>query len=77
MYTDNSTNNSYPKTLIIRNHEGGMIWQVYHVEKKIEAERLADNAFGNGFLAITIEDFKPDMEQTWGDWREVSRGIID
>lgn len=70
MYTDLTTDQTYPKTLIIRNHQGGMIWQVYHVEKEYEADRLAATATGNGFQAITLEDYQPNHEQTWPDWRE-------
>ena len=76
-YKDLTSDENYPKTLIIRNEEGGMIWQVYHVEKKIEAERLSANATRNGFQGITLEDYQPDMEQTWKNWRETSKGIID
>ena len=70
MYTDISTNEEYPKTLIIRNHQGGMIWQVYHVEAEYEAENLASTATSNGFQAITLEDHQPEHEQTWEDWRD-------
>jgi hypothetical protein len=69
MYTDISTTPSYPKTLVIRNHEGGMIWQIYHVDKEKEAERLSDRAYANGFFAITLEDHRPGSEETWPDWR--------
>lgn len=34
MYIDISNNKEYPKTFMVRNHNGGMIWQVYHVNKK-------------------------------------------
>lgn len=71
MYTDISKSEEYPKTLIIRNHEGGMIWQIYHVEKESEAKKLAANARKNGFYAITLEDHELELEQTWPDWREV------
>jgi hypothetical protein len=74
MYTDISTDEKYPKTLILRNHEGGMIWQIYHVEKQTEAERLAINATNNAFHAITLEDHQPDMKQTWPDWRDTKGG---
>lgn len=70
MYTDKSSNDNYPKTVIIRNHLGGMIWQVYHVQALYEAEKLATNATANGFQAITLEDYQPDMEQTAPNWRE-------
>jgi hypothetical protein len=70
MYTDISTNEIYPKTLVIRNHEGGMIWQIYHVEKESEATKLSNNATMNGFEAITLEDYQPENEETWSDWRE-------
>lgn len=73
MYKDISVGD-YPKTLVIRNHEGGMVWQVYHVEKLIEAERLAGNATRNGFQAITLEDYQPDREETFPDWRETDGG---
>lgn len=70
MYTDISTNTNYPKTLMIRNHKGGMIWQVYHVQKKSEADKLAANACSNGFYGSTLEDHQPEVEETWSDWRE-------
>ena len=74
MYTNKSTNNEYPKTLIIRNHEGGMIWQVYHVQAEKEASKISINATWNGFYAITLEDYQPEKEQTWPDWRETEGG---
>jgi hypothetical protein len=69
MFTDLSNSSEYPKTLVIRNHKGGMIWQVYHVEARREADILSTNATMNGFEAITLEDYQPDMEQTFPDWR--------
>ena len=68
--TDISTNEKYPKTLVIRNHSGGMVWQIYHVELEAEAKQLSANATLNGFYAITLEDHQPELEQTWEDWRE-------
>lgn len=70
MYTDISTTPNYPKTLVIRNHKGGMIWQIYHVQKQSEAEKLSKNAYSNGFFASTLEDHKPEYDETWPDWRE-------
>ena len=75
MYIDTSSNSNYPKTLIIRNHVGGMVWQVYHVEKEIEAKRLARNATNNGFQAITLEDYKPEIKETFLGWRKTSGGL--
>jgi len=74
MYTDNSTGDSYPKTLMIRNHKGGGIWQVYHVEKESEANILSSNAHKNGFYGTTLEDYQPNYEETWPDWRETEGG---
>lgn len=74
MYSNNSIDENYPKTLLIRNHEGGMVWQVYHVNKQIEAERLAKNAHSNGFYAITLEDHQSELKETWPDWRESEGG---
>jgi hypothetical protein len=72
-YTDISRGD-FPKTLMIRNHEGGMIWQVYHVQNKNEADRLASNAHGNGFWGSTLENYQPEYKETWPDWRETSGG---
>jgi hypothetical protein len=74
MYTDISTGNEFPKTLMIRNHEGGMIWQVYHVNNESEAEKLSSNAYGNGFFGSTLEDYQSEYDETWPDWRETSGG---
>ena len=70
MYTDISTTNDFPKTLMIRNHKGGMIWQIYHVQKESEAKKLESNAYNNGFYGSTLEDYQPNEKETWPDWRE-------
>jgi hypothetical protein len=70
MLLEISKDEKYPKTLVVRNHEGGLIWQIYHVQKKSEAIKLANNATMNGFQAITLEDYQPSYEETWSDWRE-------
>lgn len=75
MYKDISSNKNYPKTLIIRNHEGGVIWQIYHVQALHEAKNLADNATDNGFQAITLENHQPSLTETWPDWRQTEGGI--
>lgn len=74
--TDSTTNNDYPKTLLIRNTIGGMVWQVYHVEKLVEAERLSTNAQANGFYGQELVDHLLDEPQTWEDWRETAPSII-
>lgn len=77
MYTDISTTDAYPKTLMIRNHEGGMIWQVYHVQKESEVIKLTTNCTKNGFYGSTLEDYQPEHKETWPDWRETcSKDII-
>ena len=77
-YTNFSTDDNYPKTLMIRNHKGGMIWQIYHVEKKSEADKLAANAFKNGFYGSTLEDYQPQFQETWPDWRKTcSKDILE
>jgi hypothetical protein len=55
---------------MIRNHEGGMIWQIYHVQKQSEADKLSANAQKNGFYGSTLENYQPEREETWPDWRE-------
>lgn len=72
MYEDISTTQEYPKTLMIRNHKGGMIWQVYHVQNKIEADNISRNAHGNGFYGSTLENYQPEVKETWPDWRETA-----
>ena len=67
--TNNATNDNYPKTLLIRNEVGGMIWQVYHVDKLSVANRLADNAHRNGFYGISLEDYDPTHEETFPGWQ--------
>ena len=64
--------NNWPKTLIVRNTPGGMIWQIYHVKSAEEANVLANNASKNGFFGITLEQYQPSQEETFPDWREVS-----
>jgi len=75
MYKNVSSNQDYPKTLIIRNHEGGVIWQIYHVQALHEAKILANNATNNGFQAITLEDYQQNLEETWPDWRQSEGGM--
>jgi len=72
MYKNNSTTDTFPKTLLIRNTEGGMIWQIYHVNSEKVAQVLAANATLNKFEAITLEDYNPEYEETWPDWRETA-----
>ena len=74
-FTDISTSELFPKTLVVRNHEGGLIWQIYHVQKQSEADRLAANAHANGFYCLTLENHQPDYEETWPDWRETPGGL--
>ena len=74
MYKDLTTTPDYPKTLFIRNEVGGLIWQVYHVQKELEAKRLSYNAKNNGFYGITLEDYEPDYEETFPHWRDTDGG---
>lgn len=67
---DISTTSSYPKTLLIRNTPGGMIWQVYHVNDMDEATFLSNNAEGNGFYGVTLENYQEEYKETWPDWRQ-------
>lgn len=75
MYTDISTNADYPKTLVIRNHEGAMI--IYHIQKEYEAKRLSDSAARSGFETITLEDYCDDYEETFPDWRDNAPHITE
>lgn len=76
MFDNNSPSTIYPKTLLIRNEKRGAIWQVYHVDNIKQAEAISTNATKNGFYGISLEDHKPDMEETWPDWRETEGGKI-
>lgn len=78
MYNDLSTSDAYPKTLLIRNTSGGMIWQVYHVKNETEAIGLAKNASKNAFEGITLENYQPSYEETWPGWRvDAQKDIIE
>jgi hypothetical protein len=73
---DNTTNDTYPKTLYIRNEVGGMVWQVYHVNNITEALNLVKNAVKNGFYGNhTLEDHTNETE-TWPDWRKTAHPDI-
>lgn len=74
-YTDISTGD-FPKTLMIRNHKGGLVWQVYHVQKQTEVDRLIKNSWQNGFYGSTLENYQPDEEETWPNWRETEGGKV-
>lgn len=76
MYKDLTTTEKYPKTLVIRNHEGGAIWQIYHVQEKYEAETIANGATNNGFEAITLEEHQPNLEETFPNWRKESESWL-
>lgn len=64
-----STNNNYPKTVVIRNSKGGMIWQIYHVKSERAAEIIAKRAADNCFEGVTLEDYQPNMEETSEGWQ--------
>lgn len=75
MYKDITTNNNYPKTLVIKNTaDSEFVWQIYHVQAEHEAEQLSKTATRNGFYGITLEDYQQELEETWPDWRETSGG---
>lgn len=67
MYKDVASK-EFPKTLVIRNHVGGLIWQIYHVDNEYQAYYLAKNAKNKGFEEITLEDYN-DYEETFPNWR--------
>ena len=72
MFKNITTSSEYPKTLVIRNTKGGMIWQIYHVNELYEADRLSFNATKNGFESCTLEDYHFNHEETFVDWRKES-----
>lgn len=69
LYVDKSTK-GFPKTLLIHNHEGGMVWQVYHVENEHDLEMLCETAENNRFDYRLVTDLNKELEETWPDWRE-------
>ena len=73
-YINKTTNDDYPKSLLIRNTPGGLIWQVYTVQKESEAINLSANATSNGFYGITLEDFDACYAETFPGWRETDGG---
>jgi hypothetical protein len=67
----------FPKTLVIRNEPGGMIWQVYHVQNNSEADLLKSNADRNGFYGVSLEEYQPELKETWPDWRETGKALVE
>jgi|WetSurMetagenome_2_1015567.scaffolds.fasta_scaffold55296_4 hypothetical protein len=68
-YLDVSSSPDYPKSLMVRNSVGGMVWQHYRVRSKAEADALCANSWNNGFYGSTLEDNNP-YEETYPNWRE-------
>jgi hypothetical protein len=64
-----SINNNWPKTLVIRNSKGGLIWQVYHVNNDAQAIHITEGAHDNGFESVTLQDYDEDMVETFPNWR--------
>jgi len=78
MFESISTGNSYPKTLVIRNTVGGGIWQVYHVDNAYQALYISKGAMTKGYEGRTLEDYQPDLDDTFPNWRmELARGFVD
>ena len=73
-FKDNTTNQNYPKTLIVRKEHGGFVWQLYHVSNEGEAVRISENANRNGFHGVSLEDHMPNETETWPNWRETKGG---
>ena len=73
-YTNETLNDIYPKTLLIRNTVGGAIWQLYHVQKESEAQKLSINAEKNGFWGRTLVDYRETEEETYSNWRTTKGG---
>lgn len=73
-YINNSQNETYPKTLIIRNTHGGMIWQIYQLDNQKQVEIISNNATQNGFLGISLEDHMPESKESFPDWRDSKGG---
>lgn len=74
-FLDLSSNDQFPKTLLIYNTEGGMVWQVYHVETESEANNLSKRADRNGFMHRELVD-KTEDDETFPDWRLTQKGIF-
>ena len=61
---------NYPKTLVIRNSYGGMIWQAYHIHNDEEKDILESNAQKHGFICF-VKDYNYTDETSPG-WRETN-----
>ncbi len=64
-----STDSLWPKTLVIRNSKGGLIWQVYHVNNDAQAIYITEGAHDNGFESVTLQDYDGEMVETFPNWR--------
>ena len=68
-HTDKTTSKEFPKTIIIRNTFDGMVWQVYHVKNNYDKSVIILNAFNNEFKGISVEDYQPELEETFTNWQ--------
>ena len=71
-----TTTPDYPKTLFIRNHKEGLIWQIYNVNNFSEAVLLSMNAKCNGFYYCSLEEFDKNHEETFPTWRNEASILI-
>jgi len=69
-FVEKSTDNVYPKTLLIHNTKGGGVWQVYHIDNEYQTNTIVEGAKAYGFMYITLEDYDPTAEETFPTWRE-------
>lgn len=67
--TSDSSDNDYPKTLLIHNDRHGIIWQVYHINDIIEQEIIMEGAKRNAFMYIRAINYDSEYEETFKDWR--------
>lgn len=67
-HTDKTTNKDFPQTIIIRNQFEGMIWQIYHVKNNYDKSVIILNAYNNEFRGISVEDYQPELEETFEGW---------
>jgi hypothetical protein len=78
MFEDISKGDTYPKTLVIRNSVNGYIWQIYHVDNIYQAFYLSKGAKANAFEGRTLEDYQPNEEETFPNWRmEMARTFVE
>ena len=64
------SDNGFPKTMRIHNSKDGLIWQIYHVNDKIEQDIITEGAEISAFEYVGITNYDESYEESSPGWRD-------